>query len=254
MMMDQGVPEAMLRDAAHFPGGHAAGVVYPRTTAEVADILVRSASVLPIGAQSSLTGGATPMGELLMSTSKMTRVISRNVDQVTVEAGLSVAALQEELAETKAWFPPAPTFTGASAGGIVSTNAAGAATFKYGATRGWVEGLVVVLADGTILDLKRGDRTARDGRMLVETNSGPVAIPVPSYTMPDVPKRSAGYYARPDMDLIDLFVGADRDAGRCHSGHVSDSRERSGDSTSADSVPLRGRGSRFGRGPQGGVD
>ncbi|HSC27193.1 MAG TPA: hypothetical protein VLD67_07965, partial [Vicinamibacterales bacterium] len=50
-------------DASHSPGGHAAGVVFPRTVEEIADILTSSDAVLPIGAQSSLTGGATPMGE-----------------------------------------------------------------------------------------------------------------------------------------------------------------------------------------------
>ena len=71
--------------------------------------------------------------------------------------------MQEHLAAAGGWFPPAPTFTGASAGGIVATNAAGAATFKYGSTRDWVDGLVVVLADGTILDVRRGRASRRRG-------------------------------------------------------------------------------------------
>ena len=56
--------------------------------------------------------------------------------------------------------PAAPTFTGACAGGIVATNAAGATTFKYGSTRPWVEALTVVLADGTPLRLERGRSAA----------------------------------------------------------------------------------------------
>ena len=35
-------------------------------------------------------------------------------------------------------------------------NAAGAATFKYGTTRAWVEGMTVVLACGCVLELERG--------------------------------------------------------------------------------------------------
>ena len=87
-----------LSDAAHFPGGHAAGLETPRTLAEIPDIVRQARSVLPIGAQSSLTGGATPMGELLLSTERLTRVIEVGAGHATVEAGVSIAALQDALA------------------------------------------------------------------------------------------------------------------------------------------------------------
>lgn len=204
---------AFLEDAAHYPGGHASGVVFPRSSAEVAEVVTGAGTVLPIGAQSSLTGGATPMGELILSTSKMRRVVETTSTGVTVEAGLTIAELQEHLTGVGAWFPPAPTFTGACAGGVVATNASGPATFKYGSTRDWVEGLVVVLADGTVLDLKRGAQRASARRLEVHTRNGTVAAPVPSYVMPPVTKRSAGYYAAPDMDLIDLFIGSEGTLG-----------------------------------------
>ncbi len=207
------VTDPFLEDAAHYPGGHASGVVFPKNASEVAGILTGAAAVLPIGAQSSLTGGATPMGELIVATSKMTRVVELSPGSITVEAGLTVAAMQEHLAAAGGWFPPAPTFTGASAGGIVATNAAGAATFKYGSTRDWVEGLVVVLADGTVLDVRRGRHRAVEGRFTLETRSGRVTVPVPSYVMPAVAKRSAGYHAAPGMDLVDLFIGAEGTLG-----------------------------------------
>ena len=101
------------------------------------------------------------MGEVMLATTKMARVIDVRPGRITVEPGVTVAAMQEQLADAGAWFPPAPTFTGAFAGGIVATNAAGAATFKYGSTRDWVEALTVVLADGTVLDLDaRGEPCA----------------------------------------------------------------------------------------------
>ena len=203
----------LLEDAAHFPGGHAAGAVFPRTTREVADAVAEARLILPIGAQSSLTGGATPMGELILATSKMAGVIDLSATHITVGAGLTIAAMQEHLAGVDAWFPPAPTFTGAFAGGVVATNAAGAATFKYGSTREWVEALTVVLADGTILELRRGQHHAVDGRFRIDTRSGPAVVPVPSYVMPDVAKQSAGYYARPAMDLVDLFIGSEGTLG-----------------------------------------
>jgi D-lactate dehydrogenase (cytochrome) len=213
MTIEYGEPSAFLEDAAHYPGGHAAGVVFPRTEGEIAEAVKSAPAVLPIGAQSSLTGGATPMGELIVATTRMTQVIDRSADRITVQAGLAVAAMQETLAAVGGWFPPAPTFTGASVGGIVSTNAAGAATFKYGSTREWVEGLVVVLADGTILDLKRGEHHAHDRSIDVLAGGGRISIPLPRYAMPNVSKRSAGYHAAPDMDLVDLFIGAEGTLG-----------------------------------------
>src|SRR5215207_11048024 len=102
-------------------------------------------------AQSSLTGGATPMGDVVLSTEKLNRILEIGPGLIRVEAGVPVAVIQEALAAQGAWFPPAPTFTGAFAGGIVATNAAGAATFRHGPVRPWVLGLTVILADGSAL-------------------------------------------------------------------------------------------------------
>jgi D-lactate dehydrogenase (cytochrome) len=214
-MLDIADPANFLEDAAHYPGGHASGVVFPRSAGDVADALAMADAVLPIGAQSSLTGGATPMGELLISTSKLSRIREVTPTRITVEAGATVAAIQDALAAAGAWFPPAPTFTGACAGGIVATNAAGATTFKYGSTRSWVAALTVVLADGTTLTLERQQRTVarNDGTLCLDTKAGSLAVPVPGYRMPDVAKVSAGYYAAAGMDAVDLFIGSEGTLG-----------------------------------------
>ena len=80
--------------------------------------------------------------------------------------------LQRQLATAGRWFPPVPTYLGAIAGGAVSTNAAGAATFKYGTVREWVEGLTVVLAGGDVVELSRGEHHASDGGFTIGTLSG----------------------------------------------------------------------------------
>jgi D-lactate dehydrogenase (cytochrome) len=205
--------QSFLEDAAHYAGGHAAGIVFPRSLENVVEAVRACRTLLPIGAQSSLTGGATPMGETLLSTSRMTHILEVAPNRITVEPGVTVDAMQQALAEVGAWFPPAPTFTGATAGGIVATNAAGAATFKYGSTREWVEGLTVVLADGTVLEIGRGEIAARAGHLTLHTTSGDRIVRVPTYDMPDVVKRSAGYYAQPAMDAIDLFIGSEGTLG-----------------------------------------
>ena len=83
---------------------------------------------------------------------------------------MTLAALDAALAPLGAWYPPVPTFAGATVGGVVSTNAAGAATFKYGTTRPWVEALTLVLATGEALDVRRGEVCAHlDGYFEVQS-------------------------------------------------------------------------------------
>jgi D-lactate dehydrogenase (cytochrome) len=211
---DPDVLASFLEDAAHFPGGFASGLCTPASESEVA-ALVRSASaVLAIGAQSSLTGGATPRGEVLLNTSHLNRILATGDDWVRVEAGMTLVDLDAALAKVGKHYPPVPTFTGAFVGGIVATNAAGAATFKYGTTRDWVRGLTVVLANGDILDIERGRTRAHpDGFFEIVLSDRTVRLAVPRYRMPDVPKVSAGYFAAPEMDLIDLFVGSEGTLG-----------------------------------------
>ncbi len=202
-----------LEDAAHYPGGHAPAVVLPRDEVELAAALRDATTVLPVGAQSSLTGGATPMGEVVLSLSKLTAVTVPDRTRVTVQAGVTLTSLRETLTAAGRAYPPTPTYEGATVGGIVSTNAAGAATFKYGTTRDWVRGLTVMLACGELLDLERGQVRATDGRFEIETMAGTIVVPAPTYRMPDVPKHSAGYHAAPDLDLIDLFIGSEGTLG-----------------------------------------
>jgi len=55
---DPDLLHSFLSDAAHVPGGTADGVVFPRDVAEIAAVVRAAKRVLPVGAQSSLTGGA----------------------------------------------------------------------------------------------------------------------------------------------------------------------------------------------------
>ena len=63
-----------LEDAAHVPGGHADSLFLPRNEAEIAVAVQASRSVLVVGAQSSLTGGATPRGGAIISTARLTGI------------------------------------------------------------------------------------------------------------------------------------------------------------------------------------
>ena len=203
-----------LHDAGHYPGGHTATVSHPASEGDVAALVQSTHRLLPVGAQSSLTGGATPMGETVIATDKLNQVVAVSPSEITVQAGVSLRVLQDELARHRTFYPPVPTYDGAVAGGVIATNAAGAATFKYGSTRDWVRAITVVLPDGRVLDLERGQTTAHaDGYFELVHEDHETQIPVPNYRMPAVPKRSAGYFAAPHMDLLDLFIGSEGTLG-----------------------------------------
>ncbi|MGH9219264.1 MAG: FAD-binding oxidoreductase [Vicinamibacterales bacterium] len=202
-----------LEDAAHYPGGRAVAVMRPRTIDELSACLRAPQRVLVVGAQSSLTGGATPSNDVVVAT-ELLNTIRVEGDRIRVGAGVPLQAVQETLFRIGRWFPPVPTYPGAFAGGAVATCAAGAATFKYGTVRDWVEGLTVVLAGGDVIDLARGQHSASpQGTFDIETATGVRTIQLPSLKMPDVPKCAAGYFVQPGMDLIDLFIGSEGTLG-----------------------------------------
>lgn len=194
------------------------------------------------GGRTGITGGAVPNGGHLLSTSRMNRVTGMRYDAareqlfITVQPGLALNELRKVLrqrtCDTSGWtpgsleafrlfgqsgewfFPPDPTETSASLGGMVACNASGACTFHYGPTRDYVEALRVVLADGKVLDLRRGREQVSNRRFSVTTADGATVLQgqVPSYAMPAV-KNAAGFYARSEMDLLDLFVGSEGTLG-----------------------------------------
>jgi len=217
ILTDKDQREAVSSDSAGYPGGHTPELVRlsPESgEAEVAEILRRSFSVVIRGAGSSLTGGVTPFGEVVVDMSPRNRVVARGENWITVQTGIALRALQEQLAAENKYYPPGPTYDGATVGGMISTNAAGAATFKYGQTRLWVEALKVVLTTREVLEMERGQYLAHpDGYFEMEGPARKRRVDVPTYTMPDVPKSSAGYYAKPGMDFLDFFIGSEGTLG-----------------------------------------
>jgi D-lactate dehydrogenase (cytochrome) len=208
------VTERWLVDAAYFPGGRAEHVFLPRTEGEVAAVVRAHHPVLALGAQSSLTGGATPVGGAVLATERLDG-LELQENRARCGAGVALTRVQEAARDAGLFLAPAPTYDGAFAGGAVATNAAGAATFKYGTIRDAVTALTVVLADGSVLDLERGRATAHaDGWFEIGRTSGAITrVPLPTYRDPQVPKCSAGYHAAPGMDLVDLFVGSEGTLG-----------------------------------------
>lgn len=111
------------------------------------------------------------------------------------------------------WFPVNPTETSAHIGGIVETNASGARTFRWGATRDWVRGINVILADGRQLTISRGEVVAENGLFQLKQSDGSVTeIQIDGFTLPKT-KSTLGYPLKQDMDLVDLFIGSEGTLG-----------------------------------------
>ena len=111
------------------------------------------------------------------------------------------------------FYPVDPTETTASIGGTAATNASGARTLFYGPTRQWIAALKVVLADGRILHLKRGEKQAIEGEIvLTMANGDPQTLCVPEIAIPPT-KHTAGYHLTRNMDPIDFFIGAEGTLG-----------------------------------------
>lgn len=207
---------AHLQDASRTPPGRAVALARPRDEAEVAALVRESdGPLLPQGARSSLTAAAVPQGDRVIDVGGLETIGTVEAGRVRVGPGVRLDRLRDELAVLGWYYPPVPTYQQASVGGTASTNAGGAATFKYGVTRDWVRGLRVVLASGEVVALERGQAVAARGESFeLRTAAGStVLIPTPDYELPALRKLSAGYYSAAELDLVDLFVGSEGTLG-----------------------------------------
>ncbi|MDO5134398.1 MAG: FAD-binding oxidoreductase, partial [Eubacteriales bacterium] len=121
----------------------------------------------------------------------------------------SMETYQAFLQMPEQYFPPDPTEGSASLGGMCACNSSGAKSFYYGSTRGYIEAFRLVLADGDVLALRRGQCYADGRHFVLRTEKGRIIEgDLPGYQMPHC-KNAAGYYAADNMDLVDLVIGSD---------------------------------------------
>jgi FAD/FMN-containing dehydrogenase len=173
----------------------------PRDESELIET-VRAASERSIpltiaGAGTGLTGGRVPRDGWIISTERFVNLEIAS-GMARAGAGVSLADLHAAAAASRQFYAPDPTEYSAWVGGTLATNASGSRSFRYGDSRRHTLALRVVLADGSVHYWKRGERA----QLPVE------ALPVPGTT-----KHTAGYYLRPGMDWVDLFIGSEGTLG-----------------------------------------
>lgn len=189
-----------LEDAGGFKG-HADRICVPQDETELRTLMAEANEKrIPVtiaGGGSGLTGGRVPQGGWLISMEKF-RKLEVGDGVATVGAGVTLHDLHAAAKAHGQFYPPDPTETMAFMGGTVACNSSGSRSFKYGATRSWINRLRVVLADGTVKDVRRGE---------------PIDFDVPEIPQPACKKHSAGYALKPGMDWVDLFTGAEGTLG-----------------------------------------
>ncbi len=211
-------------------------VVYPRNendirkTARFTWQLAERGRIIPITARGKGTdqsGAAIGSGVMLAFPAHMNRILELDgkTGSVVVEPGIIFGKLQQTLHTHGRFLPPYPSSAEYSTiGGAVANNASGEKTVKYGATRQYVKGLRVVLANGEVIETRRLGKRELNKKLGLATFEGEIYraldalleehADVIKKTELHVSKNSAGYdifdVKRKDgsFDLTPLIVGS----------------------------------------------
>ena len=180
-----------------------AAVVFPQTVGEVA-ALTRLANrvggkLVPSGGRTGLSGGAVAGdSEVVVSFDRMNRILGFDAtDRVArCQAGVVTQALHMFAEAHGLHYPVDFASAGSSqVGGNVATNAGGIKVIRYGMTRDWIAGLVVVTGKGDVLDLNGAlvkNATGYDLRHLFIGSEGTLGFIVEAdvrLTTPPPPRR-----------------------------------------------------------------
>ncbi len=174
--------------------GKALAVVRPRDATEIVQIVnvCRENGILisPQGGNTGLVGGqipevgqrVEPVSAIIISLSRMDTIqfVDTINGAITVEAGVTLQAVQEAAAEAGCLFPLSLASQGScQIGGNIASNAGGTAVLRYGNMRNLVLGLEVVLPDGTLwngMSSLRKDNAGYDLKQIFIGSEGTLGI------------------------------------------------------------------------------
>ena len=143
-------------------------MLYPKTIAELFKAIALAYEhrwrVLPCGNVTKLDwGGLVSRADVIISTSKLNRVIEHCVGDltVTVEAGVKYQDLQDTLAKEGQFLAIDPPYRSrATIGGILATASAGSLRHRYNSVRDMCLGIEFVRSDGEVV--KAGGRVVKN--------------------------------------------------------------------------------------------
>lgn len=202
---DQDIIKGHLEDSSNLTGGYADGLYIPESEQDIKEALIecndRRIPLTISAGETGTTGGCIPFGGWILNTQKLNKIITLNIKEnyAIVQPGVTLEEIETAAGKEKLLYPPDPTEKKATIGGNVATNASGGRSYRFGATRNWIRRLKVILPSGETLNVKRGENPN-------------FQFPIPTYQLPTI-KNSAGYFTKPNMDLIDLFIGQEGTLG-----------------------------------------
>ena len=169
--------------------GTAQGVLFPRNTEQVAQIMAiadtHNLVIVPQGGNTGLVGGGIPdhSGQsIILSLAKMNKVRELSVQNrsMIVESGCILEDLHKTAEQHDLYFPLNLAAKGScTIGGNLSTNAGGVNVVRYGNTRDLCLGVEVVLLGGRVMNLLsplRKDNTGYDLKHLFIGSEGTLGI------------------------------------------------------------------------------
>lgn len=179
--------------------GYADSISFPTSADDVGYILRSLPEGTPVtcqGANTGLDGLAVPHGGHVMNFSRMNRILETGLNQdgtgyAVVEPGVLLGDLDRHLRSAfrkeNLFWPPSPTESSASIGGIAVTGACGMNSCHYGSTSQYITALSCFSQNGDFLTLNRD--TAESSRKLdCFLHSASKAGPVTELTLQLLPK------------------------------------------------------------------
>lgn len=212
--------------------GRADSLSMPTSEGEALEILAglidAGVAITQQGARTGAACGAIPDGGALVNMSAMQRVLGLRREGgellLRVEPGVTLEQLNRQLAakrfDSADWddesldiltemrrdafhymFPPNPSETAATLGGVAACNASGSHVLGYGEARDWVQGVRVALADGSLYDSRDAPNAAVAEALTV------------AHGRETPPAGAGGYAVGPGVTPVDLFCGSEGSLG-----------------------------------------
>jgi FAD/FMN-containing dehydrogenase len=179
--------------------------------------------LVPRGAGSAMGGGNVGDGVVVDLTRMARKLEVQKRGRAITGTAITLAELNATAAHHGLRLPPDPSSgRWATLGGMVSTNAAGARSIRYGSVRRWIEALTLVTGDGEVLTLRRGAGQGDNGSAALvrfQRDVSPLlrsAASLISSRFPRVAKNSSGYALDAYLasgDVLDLVIGAEGTLG-----------------------------------------